>query len=169
MNYISLHNHTTASLLDGMVKAEMLVEKAYEMGFDAIGITDHGSISGAIKFYNKCRELNIQPIIGIEAYYVEDSDNPKKGEDKYHIVLFAKTEKGLKSLFKLMTKAHEKFYYTSRIDYEMLIEAEDVIISTACLSGLLSAKNEDSDRSFLIEGLMDVFEDDFYLEIMPIS
>ena len=90
MNFINIHNHSTFSMLDGLASPEDMVKKAKEIGQSAIGITDHGSISGAIKFIKACKEYGVKPIVGIEAYYCDDSTKKEKGEKRYHVILIAK-------------------------------------------------------------------------------
>lgn len=160
-----LHVHTVYSLLDGLVTPSNMVKEAIKKGFKALAITDHGSISGAIKFYKECRKENIKPIIGIEAYYVPDVSVKEKGEKKYHIVLLAKNNNGFKSLCKLMTKANteEAFYYKPRIDTAMLLDTEDLIVTTACSYGIIAHPN----YKRILSVFKEKFKDDLYLEIMP--
>jgi DNA polymerase III subunit alpha len=164
LGYVSLHNHSTSSLLDGLIPPKELAAKAAEMGHEAVGLTDHGSFSGAIQLYKACKDLGIKAVPGIEAYFV-DSVVPSKGERRYHICLFPKTNVGLQSLYALMSKAWQNFYYTPRFDLDMLWDAEDIIVSTACLGGILSHPNYER----IIDSLLNYFEDDLYLEIMPIN
>lgn len=162
--YQPFHCHTTSSLLDGLVSPENLAIRAKELGFSSCGITDHGSISGAIKFYKACKERGIKPIIGIEAYFV-DNVSVTKGQKSYHICIFAKSDRGLKSLYGLMSNAHKHFYYKPRIDMDMFYDTEDLIVSSACSYGLLAHPNAER----VIRQLQEYFEDDFYLEIMPLD
>jgi DNA polymerase-3 subunit alpha len=162
--YVSLHNHTTASLLDGITPPAELAKRAAELEFSAVAITDHGSISGAIKFYKACKEYKINPIVGIEAYLCDDVSK-KKGEKNYHIVLLVKSERGLKSLYRLMTKGHDNFYYRPRIDMDMLGETEDLIAMTACAGGIL--KHPQAEK--LVLQLWEKFRDDLYIEIMDVD
>jgi len=166
MTYTHLHCHGVNSLLDGLTKPKDLVIKAKELGFHSLALTDHGSVSGSIKFYNACRDNDINPILGIEAYFVNDASKHEKGDKRYHIILLAKSLNGFKSICKLMTKAHkeENFYYFPRFDIGMLLEAEDIIVSTACSYGILT--NPNSER--IVQILKDRFKEDFYLEVMPL-
>jgi len=77
--YISLHTHSDYSVLDSICKIPDLVKKAGKMGMPALALTDHGTISGWIKFYQNCTSPDpkwnmkpIKPILGIEAYICED-------------------------------------------------------------------------------------------------
>ena len=68
MSFVHLHMHTEYSLLDGSIKIEDLVKKVKELGMNAVAITDHGNMFGAVEFYKACKKENIKPIIGVEAY-----------------------------------------------------------------------------------------------------
>lgn len=70
--FCHLHVHTHYSALDGACKLDDLVRRAVELGMPALAITDHGMLSGIIQFYQQCRKAGIKPIIGLEAYVVED-------------------------------------------------------------------------------------------------
>src|SRR5208282_4327376 len=109
MDFVHLHTHSRHSLLDGLCSPQQIAEAAKEKGFSAIAITDHGSISGAIQHYKACKEVGIKPIIGTEFYFCEDVK--AKVRENFHIILLAKSNKGLKSLYRLMTKGHQNFYY----------------------------------------------------------
>lgn len=70
--YVSLHNHTTWSLLDGMNRIDEMVQRAKELGMKAIAITDHGNLFGTIEFYKACIKADIKPILGCEVYVTGD-------------------------------------------------------------------------------------------------
>src|SRR5258706_10718955 len=125
-DFVHLHLHTEYSLLDGACRLDRLMEKAHELKFPALAITDHGVLYGAIDFYQAARNHGIKPIIGCEVYVAPGSRFEKKtssgGRDVYHhLVLLAKDEAGYKNLIKLATAAHlEGYYYKPRIDKELI-------------------------------------------------
>ena len=163
---IHLHCHTTYSLLDGMISPDKLVESAKTMGMSSVAITDHGSISGAIKFYKACEKNGVRPIIGIEAYFVDDVTKKEKGEKRLHVCLLAKTAAGFYNFFKLMSEAHKNLYYKPRIDMDLLEDyGDDFIVMTACANGLLAHPNVER----LLRRLNNRFPGDVYLEVMPIA
>ncbi|OIO16853.1 DNA polymerase III subunit alpha [Candidatus Kuenenbacteria bacterium CG1_02_38_13] len=138
--FIHLHVHSHYSLLDGLSKVPDLVKRAKELRMDAIALTDHGVMYGAIEFYKECRHAGIKPIIGMEVYIAPRKLTDKKpGIDakNNHLLLLAQNEIGYKNLIKLTSKAHiEGFYYRPRIDNEYLNEhAEGLIGASACLKG----------------------------------
>ena len=65
-SYIHLHNHSEYSLLDGALRIKDLVSSAVDMGMDAVALTDHGNLFGAIPFFREAKAAGVKPIIGIE-------------------------------------------------------------------------------------------------------
>ena len=126
-------------MLDGFNSPTELVEKAKELGHPALAITDHGSIHGYLELYKAAKKNNIKPIIGVEMYITNTfaEDGLAKELEKYHIIVLAKNEKGLKNLFQLVTLSNtEGFYYKPRITFEWLKEhSEGLIVSSACIQG----------------------------------
>src|SRR5271157_5591755 len=68
MSFVHLHVHTQYSLLDGANKIGPLIEHAKTTGMEAIAMTDHGNMFGAVEFYQKARAAGVKPIIGCEVY-----------------------------------------------------------------------------------------------------
>jgi DNA polymerase-3 subunit alpha len=139
--FVHLHLHTEYSLLDGACRLDRLMEKAHELKFPAIAITDHGVLYGAVDFYQTALEKGLKPIIGCEVYVAPGSRLDKKtasgGRDVYnHLVLLAKDEAGYKNLIKLATAAQiEGYYYKPRIDKELLAQyREGLIVLSGCLA-----------------------------------
>src|SRR5687767_15262079 len=107
-DFVHLHNHSEYSLLDGLSRVGPMVERAKELGMDAIALTDHGALYGAIRFYKACAEAGIKPIIGCEIYIAPGSRLDKSAEEKdyHHLILLAKDMTGYKNLMKLVSIAH---------------------------------------------------------------
>jgi len=178
-DFIHLHLHTTYSILDGMIKIEDLINKVKEEGMPAVAITDHGSISGAINFYEKAIENGIKPIIGAELYITNDRHIKSKAkleqEDLkytgYHLVLLAKDIEGYKNLCKLITLSYlEGFYYKPRIDKEVLSKYnKGLIMLSSCLAGEIPQAILKDDQKKLKESLdyyLSVFgKENFYIEL----
>lgn len=143
MRFVHLHTHTHYSLLDGLTKIDDLVARTKELGMDAVAVTDHGVLYGAIEFYQKAKKAGIKPIIGVEAYITENRYDRKpgaEGKNYYHLILLAYNNAGYKNLIKLVTAAHlEGFYYKPRIDKELLRQHADGLIGlSGCLGGEIS-------------------------------
>ena len=71
--FTHLHVHTEYSLLDGLSRIGPMVQRCQELGMNALGITDHGVMYGAVDFYSACREAGINPILGCEVYLAPGS------------------------------------------------------------------------------------------------
>ena len=175
-DFVHLHLHSEYSLLDGACRLDRLVEKAHELKFPAMAITDHGVLYGAIDFYQAARDKGIKPIIGCEVYVAPASRLDKKtlngGKDVYHhLVLLAKDETGYKNLIALVTAGHlEGFYYKPRIDKEILAQRKEGLIAlSGCLAGEipdLIQQDQLAQARQTIDWFKQVFgPENFYLEL----
>ena len=139
--FIHLHTHSHYSLLDGLSKIPDMVKQCKENGMNALAITDHGNMYGAIEFYKEAKKIGIKPIIGIEAYIAERGRKDKEpGVDnkRYHLTLLAKNKQGYKNLMRLVSISNmEGYYYKPRMDKEILREYHEGII---CLSGCMGSQ-----------------------------
>jgi DNA polymerase-3 subunit alpha len=139
--FVHLHLHTQYSLLDGAIRLDELFEKAKEYRMPAMAITDHGTMFGAIEFYQQALKNGIKPIIGCEVYVAPGSrlDKTTKGpsEASYHLILLSKNLAGYRNLMKLVSTAFfEGFYYKPRVDKELLRQHHEGLIAlSACLQG----------------------------------
>ena len=136
--FVHLHVHSEFSMLDGACRLDKLVDRALELEFPALAITDHGVMHGVIDFYQQAKAKNLKPIIGCEAYIAptsrfERKANSRTGKDGYnHLLLLAENNTGYHNLVKLTTAAHlEGFYYKPRIDKELLEAHKEGIIANS--------------------------------------
>jgi DNA polymerase-3 subunit alpha len=179
MSFVHLHVHTQYSLLDGANKIAPLLDHAKQSGMEAIAITDHGNMFGAVEFYSKAKALGIKPIIGCEAYLApgkrSDRTQTARSDDyetagNFHLILLAQNRAGYRNLCKLLTAAYkEGLYYKPRIDKEILAECSDgLIVLSGCLSSeivrALKADRFDKARE-AAEWYARTFPDRFYLEL----
>ena len=138
--FVHLHVHSEFSILDSSCKIQALVAAAEEHGMDAIALTDHGVMSGAIKFYRQARKRGIKPILGCEIYVTPGdrrSRTVQDGQRYFHLVLLAENHAGYRNLLKIVSCAHTQgFYYRPRADDDLLAEhASGLIALSACESG----------------------------------
>jgi DNA polymerase-3 subunit alpha len=146
----------------------------------ALAITDHGSLSGHREMYRAAKEKNIKPILGVEGYITEDRFDQRARDSREgpldlvynHIVLLAKSQKGLENLNRLNEIAWtEGFYKKPRIDYKVLEQyKEGIIVTSGCLSGTVAKAIESGELAAAkqqIEWHKNVFGDDYYIEVMP--
>lgn len=171
LDFTHLHVHTQYSLLDGLSKDEDLAAACQSYGMDALAITDHGSMYGAIHFYNTIRNAGIKPIIGLEAYYTAGSRSDKSRDFKTnHLLLLAKNFQGYQNLISLTSIAHlEGFYYKPRLDWETLVKYHEGLIATSgCPQGeipQLLQKGEIEKAEERLKAYLELFGDDYYLEL----
>ena len=142
--FTHLHVHSEYSLLDGSAKIDELISRTKELGMNAIAITDHGVMYGAIDFYKAATKEGIKPILGCEIYVATTSRHIKERQDEgvyHHLVLLAENETGYHNLIKLVSLGFtEGFYYKPRVDVEALKQYRDGLIAlSACQSGVVSA------------------------------
>ena len=171
--FVHLHIHSEFSLLDGANRIKDLPVRAKELGMDAMAITDHGVMFGAIDFYKSCKKEGIKPIIGCEVYVAPRSrfDREPGIDNKYnHLILLAKNNQGYKNLSKLVSLGFiDGYYYKPRIDLEILEKYSDGLVClSACLAGsvnqaLLNGQNEKAEEIALWHKR--VFGEDYYIEI----
>lgn len=170
MSFCHLHVHTEYSLLDGLCKISDVTRRAKEMGMNALAITDHGNLYGAIEFYKACKANGIKPIIGCEMYLSRGSMG-EKSQDPYHLTLLAADDAGYRNLLKLVSAAHlEGFYYKPRVDRETLAQySKGLIVLTGCMKGELSALAAQGARQEALRALgryIDIFgKENVYVEI----
>lgn len=173
LGFVHLHIHSEYSLLDGANRIKDLPVRAKELGMNAIAITDHGVMFGAIDFYKACKANGVKPIIGCEVYVAPRGrkDKEPKIDEKYnHLILLAKNNEGYKNLAKLVSWGFtEGFYYKPRIDKEILEKYhEGIICLSACLAGevnqaILNNNIEEAKKVAL--WFKNLFGEDYYLEV----
>ncbi|TSC66593.1 MAG: DNA polymerase III subunit alpha [Microgenomates group bacterium Gr01-1014_80] len=172
--FVHLHTHTEYSLLDGLSKIPKLIKAAKDLRMEALAITDHGVMYGAIEFYKTCREAGIKPIIGVETYVAPRSHKSKEGKadtEPYHLTLLAKDYQGYLNLVKLISISHlEGFYYKPRVDKALLREFHEGIIAlSGCPAGefIRSLDNKGIEKAEeVLREYLEIFgEGNFYLEL----
>jgi DNA polymerase-3 subunit alpha len=143
---------------------------------DAVAITDHGNMFGAVQFYSQAAKAEIKPIVGCEIYVAprdrRDRSPSRDGSPSaHHLILLVMNEEGYKNLSRLVTLGHlEGFYYHPRVDVGLLRKFNGGLIAlSACLKGavpyLINAGRFDTAKEKAKE-LAGIFSDDrFYLEV----
>lgn len=140
MGFVHLHVHSEYSLLDGCCRIDGLICAAKELGQNAVALTDHGVMYGAVEFYKKAKQAGIKPIIGCEVYVAARSmtDKEKFYDSEYtHLVLLCKNLTGYKNLIKMVSLGFTQgFYSKPRIDKQLLQQhSEGLVCLSACLAG----------------------------------
>ncbi len=178
--YIPLHCHSMYSLLDGLSKPSQMAERCLEIGANACALTDHGNISGAIKFHKEMTKHKIKPILGCEIYISHDSATIQSKENKElsHFIVLAKNLNGWKQLINLVSESNrpDLFYHKPRVDLDILSNFIDGNMIGFCghLGSFLADKIIDNNQIIkdwesvgvaTIERLKNIFgKDNFFLE-----
>ncbi len=179
-DFVHLHCHSHYSLLDGAGSINKLIKRAKEHGMNALALTDHGNLHGALEFYQKAKAAEINPIIGYEAYIAPESrfkkDAGNMKEASYHLTLLAQNRTGFKNLVKMASAASlEGFYFKPRIDKELLqAHSEGVVCLSGCVSSEFSqailrghgGEAELEKAAEVAAWFHQVFGDRYYIEVM---
>jgi DNA polymerase-3 subunit alpha len=180
-DFVHLHVHSEYSLLDGLGRTDQMAKEAARLGQPALALTDHGVMHGVIEFFRNCKQHNVKPIIGVEAYLTHygrsmQGRDPQKDSSRHHLLLLAQNMTGYKNLLQICSDAQmQGFYYRPRIDADYLAaHAEGLICTTGCMAAeipWLLTGNEgrppQEDKALQrLRWYLDVFgRDRFYVEL----
>ena len=158
--FTHLHVHSNFSFLDGGSSVEALVRRAKEVGCEALALTDHHGLYGAVRFYKAAHDAGIKPILGAEL----------DTEEGRHVVLIAKNLAGYSNLCKIITRAqlaHEKGHAATSLQ-SIAQHADHIFCLSGCPKGEVPAlitegkldAAEEAARAYL-----DIFGDRFFIEM----
>jgi DNA polymerase-3 subunit alpha len=177
--YVHAHRHGEFSRLDGCGTADLYAAEAARLGQGVLGLTDHGTLSGALHHIEACKAQKILPIVGVEAYYRPNRVVAKrfKQREAWHLCLYAKNLTGWHSLLRLVSAAFQEvhdgggFYQYPCIDAELLQRHRaGLVASSACVNSYLAKLIANGDHVLVneyIDQMLSLFGDDFWLEVMP--
>jgi len=175
-------------MLDGAARIPDSVDAAVQDGQPGLGITDHGNLYGLLPHYERCREVGISPILGIEAYMSggdrTDRHIPSSKDDQgldvvntgssksyYHLLLMAENNAGYKNLMRLSTESFLTGYYMKpRVDWDLLEQYHEGLIATSgCLGGMVLQSLLHDNYAAAMQAatrLQDIFgKDNFFVEL----
>jgi DNA polymerase III subunit alpha len=136
MSFAHLHVHSEYSVLDGACPIDALAERAAALGQPALGLTDHGVMNGAVEHYKACKKHGIKPILGLEAYFVDDLSSQALKYERNHLTLLAASDAGFRNLVKLSSAGYLEGYKRGKanVDLDLLSRYSDGVIAlTGCL------------------------------------
>src|SRR5829696_1957215 len=136
MSFAHLHVHSEYSVLDGACPIDALAERAAALGQPALGLTDHGVMNGAVEHYKACKKHGIKPILGLEAYFVDDRATEAVKYERNHLTLLASSDEGFRNLVKLSSAGYLEGYRRGKanVDLDLLSRYSDGVIAlTGCL------------------------------------
>src|SRR3989475_636388 len=170
--FVHLHVHSEYSLLDGAAQIEKLVQRAKDLRFPAIALTDHGNLFGAIDFYLAAQKAGVKPIVGCELYVAPGSRRERGSQDggyegANHLTVLVRNRAGYRNLVKLVSKAYlEGFYYKPRVDRELLAQhADGLVVLSGCLNSEVSrllSQGETQKATEVAGWYQEVFGRDYY-------
>ncbi|MEV6876713.1 error-prone DNA polymerase [Amycolatopsis sp. NPDC051128] len=138
--YAELHVHSNFSFLDGASHPETLVEEAARLELDALVLTDHDGMYGAVRFNDAARELGVR--VGFGAELSLDLPAPQGGEPDpagSHLLVIARRQEGYRRLCRVISHAQLAGGKKGRprYDLEELVDelAGHVVVLTGCRKG----------------------------------
>ncbi|MFD9960381.1 error-prone DNA polymerase [Amycolatopsis sp. NPDC058986] len=183
--YAELHCHSNFSFLDGASHPEELVEEAARLGLDAIAITDHDGMYGAVRFAEAAKELGMATVYGAElSIGLSGPQNGIADPEGEHLLVLAREATGYRSLCRAITAGQLHGYDRTDVSpdfraekgrpvYQLEAVAEEVagncVVLTGCRKGpVRSALVEEGPAAAaarLVE-LIDLFgKDNVYVEL----
>jgi DNA polymerase-3 subunit alpha len=166
--------------LDGLSQPHQIANRCLEISAKSCAITDHGNISGTIKFYTEMKKHGIKPIIGCELYISSDDASIQTKENKKlsHLLVLAKNYNGWKNLIELVSLSNKPnyYYHKPRLDLSLLKQyvKGDLICICGHLGSFIADKLVSSDQIISdwknvgidnINSFKDIFgKDNFFLE-----
>jgi error-prone DNA polymerase len=147
VSYVELHCHSAFSFLDGASLPDELVAAATELGYDAIALTDHNSVSGSMEFAISARALGLRPIHGAEIDLA----------DGRHLTLLVRDAQGWSNLCRILTQAHAHTRAKpgsptqAMVDLGVVLDHAEGLV---CLSGCAQRGVHDE---FTLRRLLDAF------------
>jgi len=135
-----LHVHSLYSATDALSSVPTLVARAKANGQPALGLTDHGNMSGAVTLYQECMKAGLLPFPGSEMYLVRDRADKKA--KRHHLGVLATSGQGYRNLVALSSLSHRNFYHKPLLDLSDLAEASEagrlrgLVALSGCYSGL---------------------------------
>ena len=171
---VHLHAHSEYSLLDGACKIDAMAARAAELGQPGLGLTDHGVMNGAVDLYKACKKHGIKPIVGLEAYLVDDRKAIKEQVryERNHLTLLAESDRGFSNLVQLTSAGFLEGFHRGKANVDMeLLErhSEGVIVLTGCLQSrfcrrLIEERHDDA-RAHLDDLIQAFGPDQVYFEV----
>lgn len=157
-NYTVYHLHSDLSNgvtnIDSVTKYKQYVEYAKSLGMIALAFAEHGNIFEWVHKKESIEAAGMKYIHAAEVYLTKDTNVEDKHRDNYHCVLIAKNYDGVKELNKLISKSFNRsdhhYYYAPRIGFdELYATSNNILITTACLGGVLGKGDNDIRTEFL--------------------
>lgn len=168
------HAHSSYSLNDSITPVELMPKMAKAYGMKAAGLTDHGNMGGAVKFYKACMEQGVAPFIGVEAYFMPTFVKDKAPK-RWHVILLAYTTEGYKNLVELVSFSHtrHRFHHKPHVTFDDFSDMEaqgktkGIALLTGCYFGYVQQALVTHDEHEALNRVYDYAQyfDKVYVEI----
>lgn len=174
---VQLHCHSEFSYLDSCNRVDKLAKFAASKGFGAISCTDHYNCHGLINFYDEAKKNGLNPILGLEAAFSQELDEPSG-----HLLIIAKNQAGYQTILRLIYESEieakkwrdaGKKQESKRVPilFRHLAKWHDgIAIGTACIGGFITKKvleGKTAEAQALAMKMKALLGPDFYFEVQP--
>lgn len=181
MKFVNLHHHSTFSFGDGFGTPAQHVERAVELGYSAIAMTEHGNVSSHWQLEKAAIAAGIKPIFGLEAY-CGPVEEETRGQYKHHLTVLAADVSGYRSLSRIVTQSFLDHHYNPTVSGQSLLNnREGLIVLSGCSGSMLACAllggkgtpehEDDPDWDFAADvagRFQDIFGDcNYFLEVQP--
>lgn len=181
-NAPDLHMHGSHSLYDGLGSPKAIVDRAVELGWSAVALTDHGHMMGIPALYSAAQDAKIKCVPGVEMYVTPEDDlidgDKTVLKQRRHLTVLALNFEGYQNLVTWVNESMQRpaYYDGPRISVERMVEVaphglHHNVVFSGCLGGqccqLLLDHNGSGDdlaRAHLLT-MRDAFPN-FYVELM---
>lgn len=127
--YIPLHGRSTFSFLEAIGTPKIIMQKAKELWFSAIALTDLDVMYGMIQWYQAGHDQKIKPIFGVEIGFVLDVNNIPNSKAIGSLCLLAFNDQGYLNLMKLVSFAGEEgIAHRPKVDMQVLEQYKEGIL-----------------------------------------
>ncbi len=181
--YAELHAHSAFSFLEAASLPEQLAERAADLGYEALALTDRDDFGGQVRFLEAAERVGVRPIVGAELTVrrtpliegVGESAAPSRqrgrwSEDFYGLVLLVEDARGYANLSALVSKGRfERPRGTPYVTLEeVAARSQGLVALGAFLEGPLAPalRRGDVGRAARFAApWLEIFGDRFYLEV----
>lgn len=167
---IALSVRTDFSVGESSLQIDRLVDRAKGLGYEALAITDTMTLAGMPTFMEKAKKAGVKPVVGCVLRIVNDPAERVKDREQggFRIKVYAKSETGLRSLYRLLSLGLQKdhYYYHSRVSLQ---EVLDTLEDVAVTSGDLHSIWHRDDAASISAALSAKFGADYYIEVVAID
>lgn len=173
--YVPYHLHSFYSnpnMVEVVNSPQQYIDKAVEYGLHAISFSEHGNNLSWYKKKEYAEKNGLKYIMGVEIYVTMQLET--KVRDNIHMILIAKNYEGFKEMNRLISTGYNRetnnYYYNPRITWDDIKNtSENIIITTACLGGIIWQlyKGNETDKLSEVLDWFGEHKDRVFLEVQP--